>query len=227
MGTTWQLQLSGTLKTTSPAAVYDVDGDATTAEQVAALHAAGKTVICYIDAGSYENYRRDAASFPASVLGKTLEGWPDEKWLDIRQRSILLPIMAKRIDSCRAKGFDAIDADNVDGYSNATGFRLTAQDQIAYNRALTQLAHTRGMPIGLKNTLGLIPALVDSYDFAVIEQCFEYNECELTLPFIRSGKPVFEVEYQLQPAQFCSQARAMKLSAIYSTLALDGKSTLC
>jgi hypothetical protein len=47
-----------------------------------------------------------------------------------------VPILAARIDACRAKGFDAVEADNVDGFANSSGFALTAADQLAYNRTI-------------------------------------------------------------------------------------------
>jgi hypothetical protein len=47
-----------------------------TADTVAALQAAGRTVVCHISAGPVENWRPDARSFPASVLGNKLDGCP-------------------------------------------------------------------------------------------------------------------------------------------------------
>ena len=37
---------------------------------VDAIHALGGHVICYVDAGTWENWRADANQFPASVLGR-------------------------------------------------------------------------------------------------------------------------------------------------------------
>ena len=34
--------------------------------------------------------------------------------------------------SCRDKGFDGIEPDNIDGFLNDTGFDLTGVDQLAY-----------------------------------------------------------------------------------------------
>jgi hypothetical protein len=60
------------------------------------------------------------------VIGNDYEGWPGEKWLDIRQIDQLAPIMRARLDACRAKGFDGIEPDNIDEYTNDTGM-TTAQ----------------------------------------------------------------------------------------------------
>ena len=49
----------------------------------------------------------DAGQFPASVKGNSVSGFASEKWLDIRETAILLPIMTQRIQNCADKGADA------------------------------------------------------------------------------------------------------------------------
>ncbi len=225
-GTSWQVQFAGTLDTSVNAAVFDLDGVDTTAASVGALHAKGAKVICYFSAGSWEDWRSDAQSFPASVQGKGLDGWPGEKWLDVRQLSILLPIMERRILDCKAKGFDAVDPDNVDGYTQDSGFQISAADQIAYNKGLADLAHKHGLGIGLKNDPDQVKALEPFFDFSIAEECAKYNECNAYAPFTTAGKAVLHIEYSgtlslllphhqgariLQPAQE-AQPRRMALS---------------
>jgi len=209
------------------AMVYDIDLFENDASVVAALHAQGRHVICYIDVGSWERGRPDASQFPASVIGKVYSGFPDENWLDIRQLSILAPIMEARMDQCKAKGFDAIEPDNINGYENDTGFPLTAQDQLNYNRFLAEQAHMRGLSIGLKNDWDQVGDLLASFDWALSEECFYQQECAALTPFIQAGKAVFDVEYQLDPAQFCPQARAMQFSALKKHLSLDAYRVAC
>ena len=121
-GTTWQWQLSGKVDTGVDVGAYDIDGGDNGADVVATLHAAGRKVICYVNAGAAEDFRPDAAAFPPAVKGKN-DGWAGEQWLDIRRLDILNPIMTARFKQCQAKGFDAIEADNVDGYAEDTGSR--------------------------------------------------------------------------------------------------------
>jgi hypothetical protein len=203
VGTTWQWQLSGSIDTSVVASVYDIDAESSAAT-VAALHAQGRHVICYVDVGSWEPDRADAGKFPASVRGNKMDGW-DENWLDIRQIGVLEPLMAARFDTCKAKGFDAIEPDNVDGYANSTGFSLTAADQLAYNRTIAQLAHQRGLGVALKNDLDQTGALVSSFDFAINEQCAEYSECSALSPFVSAGKAVLQVEYNVALTAFCGK----------------------
>ncbi len=42
----------------------------------------------YFSAGSYENWRSDKGSFPTAALGKNLDGWAGEKWLDVRNSAV-------------------------------------------------------------------------------------------------------------------------------------------
>jgi hypothetical protein len=218
-GVSWQWQLSGKIDRSVKAHVYDVDLSVHKST-VHKLHAQGRRVICYISAGSFENWRPDVAKFPASVKGKDLDGWPGERWLDIRQIVTLRPIMAARMDKCRAKGFDGVEADNVDGYSNESGFPLTAADQLAYNKMLAGLAHARGLSIGLKNDVEQAKSLEPFFDFAVNEQCRQYHECGRLRPFLLAGKAVFNAEYDLKRSQFCPHARAVGMSAIRKKLNL-------
>jgi len=199
------------------AGVFDVDGADTPAAKVRRIHLRGAHAVCYFSAGSYENWRQDRGRFPTRVLGNPLEGWPGERWLDIRQRAVLLPIMRRRMKRCARKGFDAVDPDNVEGYRNETGFPLSGRDQLRYNRALARVAHRLGMAIGLKNDLGQVSKLAGTYDFAVNEQCFQYRECGRLRPFIRAGKAVFNVEYgRLR----CERSHSLEFSSIRKRLNL-------
>jgi hypothetical protein len=130
----WQWQLQGPIDTSIPASVYELDGFDTSAKVVKRLHAEGRKVICYLDVGSWESYRSDRDEFPKSVLGKRYAGFPDERWLDIRRIGKLARPLKGRFDLCRSKGFDGVEPDNVNGFTNPTGFPLTAADQLRFNR---------------------------------------------------------------------------------------------
>ncbi|PKV85376.1 endo alpha-1,4 polygalactosaminidase [Streptomyces sp. TLI_146] len=218
-GLAWQWQLTGKLDPTVDVPVYDVDGFNVSKAQVDDLHRRGRKVICYVSTGAWEDFRPDAGRFPKSVLGES-NGWKGERWLDVRRTDVLGPLMAKRFDMCREKGFDAVEPDNMDGYDNETGFPLTAAHQLAYNRLIARLAHDRGMAVGLKNDLDQIPELVGDFDFAVNEQCAEFGECDRLTPFVKAGKAVFHVEYKLARGKFCEAARGLRLSSMRKELEL-------
>ncbi|RMB58221.1 endo alpha-1,4 polygalactosaminidase [Tessaracoccus antarcticus] len=217
----WHIQYQGEMGTPE-VAVLNLDGVGTPASQVEALHAAGGHALCYVNAGGSEDFRDDFTSFPDEVQGNPLDDWPGERWLDVRRLDVLLPIMGLRMDQCRDKGFDAVDPDNLNGFANDTGFPLTAADALAYQRALIALAHDRGLAIGLKNTMELIPQLADEIDFAVNEQCQQYDECDTYAPLVALGKPVFTIEYQ-----GTCDGQPAGLSTVLADLALDGPTTSC
>lgn len=193
-GLTWQWQLDEEVDTSLEAEVYDVDlyVDQSVIDE---LHSRGVRVICYISVGSWEDKRPDADQFPSEVLGKDYEGWPGERWLDIRHIDLLSSIMQARLDLCKAKGFDGVEPDNIEIYDNDTGFPLTYEDQLTYARWLVDLAHTRGLAIGLKNAPDMVTDSLSFFDFAITEDAFYFGWIEEMLPFIVAGKPVFAAEY--------------------------------
>ncbi|GAA1285094.1 endo alpha-1,4 polygalactosaminidase [Planotetraspora silvatica] len=236
--TSWQWQLSSL--PTSPylnVDMYDIDGFDAPVGLVSDLHGTrqGRKVVCYISAGSYEDWRPDAAQFPAAVLGKNLDGWAGERWLDIRQYGGPLgAIMRARLDMCKAKGFDAVEPDNVDGYTNKTGFPLTKADQLAYNSWLANEAHNRGLSVALKNDNAQIPQLLPYFDWALNEECFTYKECTTADnggygydQFVAAGKAVMQVEYDLATSKFCAKANAQNFNSLKKHLELDAYRVAC
>jgi hypothetical protein len=210
----WQWQLQGKVDTSVDAGVYEIDGFEVAAKTVAKLHGLGRKAICYLDVGSWENYRPDAARFPKAVLGRAYEGYPDERWLDIRRIDLLAPILRDRFDLCRRKGFDAVEPDNIAGYENKTGFPLSAADQLRFNRWVAREVQRRGMAVALKNDPGQVGQLVGRFDFAVVEECFAYDECGMFNPFVAAGKAVFVAEYTEPLVAICDQAERLRFSVI-------------
>src|SRR6266566_5241673 len=191
-------------------------------DAVRQLHDLGKKVVCYIDTGVYERYRSDAYKFPSYVIGKVDAGWNESYWLDIRRTDILYPIMEARIKMCKDKKYDSIEPDEMVNYSNESGFPLTYQDQLVYNRGIAQIAHKYGITIALKDDPEQAADLVDSFDWMLNEQCYEYNECDLMNPFVKAGKAVFVAEYKVDNGAFCSHAQANNYNAMRMPLGLAG-----
>ena len=216
----WAWQLSGTPNLANHVQMFDIDGFDNTAATVSALHAQGTIAVCYIDFGTWENWRADQASFPASVLGSS-NGWPGEKWLDIRQISTLAPIMTARMQMCVQKGFDALEPDNIDGYSNSTGFPISAADQLAYNTWIANTAHSLGLSVGLKNDVDQTAQLEPYFDWALDEQCNQYSECGTLSPFTAANKAEFNAEYRSSNA-FCAADIAAHITGARFDLNLTG-----
>jgi Glycoside-hydrolase family GH114 len=215
------------------ATVYDIDMFDNKAGLVARLHALGRHVICYIDAGSWESYRPDANRYPKSILGRRYPGYPQERFVDIRALPLLGPILAARFDLCKAKGFDAVEPDNMDTYQARTGFPLTYQDEITFSTWLVTQAHRRGLSIGQKNDPAQVKALVGEFDWALLEECFYYTFCGKFAPYVQSGKVVFDTEYRSDESKKtfldvdCPGDARFGFFLIYKKLNLDAYRVTC
>ena len=228
-GTSWQYQLTGTLDTSVSAELFDIDLFETTSAQITDLHAAGRKVICYFDT-AYEPYRADAAALEP-YRGNPMDGWPGQYWVDFRQAAVV-DVMLKRLDVAQSKGCDAVEADDVDARDNDPGFPIGAADQRQFVIELAEAAHARGLAFGLKNALEDVPALVSYADFAVNEECLQYDECEALEPFVQAGKPVFHVEYGKRDlasyaAEACPRAQSFGFETLIKNIDLDAARFPC
>lgn len=228
--TSFEWILQGYTGTIPSASAIDLDLNDTAKAQIAALRASGKTPICYISFGSWENWRPDKDKFPASVLGKAYDGWPGERWIDIRQIAILAPIFSARLNLCKSKGFLAVEPDNLDSYQNDTGFPISRADELRFIRWIAAAAHARGLSVGLKNVPELLPDVITSFDWALAEDCYAQRWCADLKPFVTAGKAVFSVEYtdnHIDFAKFCASMKALNFSPLYKRRSLVPWSQRC
>ena len=225
--------------------VYDIDlyvdqrisGDGNFVVNTAAvdaIHARGRHAICYLSAGTIETFRPDYQQFVDfdAACGGCLIGnpfstrFPDEFWANLNddrgQRSFMLQIVEARVLQCAAAGFDGIELDVVDAYAEGTavtGWNISAATQLAYNQALANMVHSHGLTVALKNDIGQREELMPYFDYAINEQCFQYDECD-TNPapgypaWIAAEKAVFTVEYRVGLGRFCAEANAAGYGSI-------------
>jgi hypothetical protein len=162
--------------------------------------AAGKYNACYVNAYQAQPSERSwwERNHPDLLLrdasGKVIvdTAW-NEALLDIStssKRSALLAIVGGWIDTCGSDGFAAIDPDNLDSYTRSRGL-LTAAHAVAFAKLLIARAHQRGLAIGQKNAAELTGRA--PFDFAVTEQCQQYDECGVFAAAY--GNHVLETEY--------------------------------
>jgi len=224
---TWQWQLLGRVNTGYDVVVYDIDLFDVPQATLDTLKTQGHAVVCYFSAGSAEDWRPDYAEFASADLGHPLDGWPGERWVDTRS-SRVRDVMRARLDLAVDRGCDGVEPDNMDGYQNQPGFPLDAATQLDFNRFIASEARARGLRVGLKNDVDQLAQLVDHFDFAVNEQCHQYDECDGYAVFIAQDKPVFNAEYasryrndEAARAALCSAARAAGLRTLVLPLDLD------
>ena len=196
-------------------------------------------VICYVDTGAYEHYRPDASRFPGhekrkdavpnrphapaegSVIGWDT-GWAGERWLDIREgsRDAFAEAVWARFDLAERMGCDGVEPDQNNPRGNDPGFRIPLADQLSWYREVARQAHARGLSVGMKNghnEPGTAARLVDSFDWALPEECVEFAECGELKAFVAAGKAVFAVDYRksvADPAKACRTHRRHGLDGL-------------
>lgn len=164
----------------------------------------GRYSICYVNAFQTQPEERPFwDGHPGLLLrdeaDQVIEDpkWPGEIVLDTstaQKRTELAAIMSGWISDCAAKGFRAVEADNLDSASRSGG-PLTDQDNLALATSLARTAHGLGLAIGQKNAadLGVAAREQARFDFAVTEECQVYNECARYTGVY--GPNVIEIEY--------------------------------
>ncbi|MBO8200547.1 endo alpha-1,4 polygalactosaminidase [Streptomyces smyrnaeus] len=149
--------------------------------------AAGRYSICYVNGFQAQPDALDwwQRHHPDLVLhgagGKPVmdTDW-NEALLDTStaaRRKALARIVGGWIEGCADKGFQAVELDNLDSYERS-GKRLTRADNVKFAALLTRRAHRSGMAAGQKNAQELLDQRAAmGFDFAVTEECGQYQEC--------------------------------------------------
>ena len=204
----WQIGAATDKDISVPAGVklLDLDGFTTSAQTVTRLKAQGIYTVCYINAGSYEPYRPDAARYPASLKLHRDPDWPDEFFVDVsdvfRPNSVLATILNDRLAMCRAKGFDAVEPDNLQNDENVPGGQITLQQQLDFNGWIADAAHAHNLAVFQKNGPDKIllrdrtgKLMVDKFDAILNEECRTQSECQALTEYTKRGKLALNVEY--------------------------------
>lgn len=223
-GLRWQIQLTGAFFDVVGANVYDLDPYQTPAETVGDLRAQGRQTMCHLDVGVSDLSLPDARRIPGRALGESAGS--GRRWLDIRDWETLEPVLADRMRLCVRKGFDAVDADATFGYANRSGFDLSGDDQVTFDRHVAELAHGLGLKVGIRTSAAMAWQVEPHTDFAVTGNCFSAPDCVAFSVFVRAGKAVFDIE-TTSVGDFCPLARAYGYAATRSPAQLDGLADPC
>jgi uncharacterized protein YjbI with pentapeptide repeats len=240
MGTNGTLYTGGSA---SVPTVYDIDGIENPASTVAALHAQGKRVICYIEVGAAGPYGGAFTTYfsefnAAGVVGNAMPGYP-ESYLNINSPATVSIVESIIRGQCAAKGFDAVEPDIDDSWYNNTGFSISAANEEAYLGTLSSYAHSLGLGWGLKDgdqasnvsqSAAFISDLIATHtvDFALTEQSFQGGSVSAIYPAFASARlAVVEAEYNDQgssvpPPSYCPVANRDNINAVQFDSNLDG-----
>ncbi|KAF5317120.1 hypothetical protein D9611_003505 [Ephemerocybe angulata] len=188
--------------------------------------------ICYINA--FQTQPDDATwwktNYDTLLLRKSNNqyfedpDWPGEIFLDTRtaeKRTALATIVNGWIDGCATAGFKAIEPDNLDSYTRSNSL-LTKANNLALAKLLADHAHTKNLAIAQKNTAELTASdkATVGFDFAVVEECQAYDECDNYTDIYGTG--MLEIEYtDNDNAQSVYQAACTARGATYSVILRD------
>lgn len=167
---------------------------------VTAAPVAGKYNVCYVNAfqvqeGHDGDWQSDLLLRDANGNKVVDPDWK-ETLLDLRTADKRTRAAAKVkawIDTCAAKGYQAVEPDNFDSFSRSKNLLTTTHVQ-EYVKLLSAHAHSKNLAIAQKNTPELAANRVaNGLDFAVVEECGEWEECgDYAGPF---DNRVLDVEY--------------------------------
>ena len=134
----------------------------------------------------------------AGDLGRKMSGYP-EYYLNINKASTVSIIESMIRKQCAAKGFDGVEPDIDDSYTDSTGYKITEVQNEKYDKKLGAYAHSLGLAWGQKNgdnDRAFSSALQPSTDFLLTEECNFYQSCGIvTRPYVRARKLVLDAEY--------------------------------
>lgn len=149
--------------------------------------AAGRYSICYVNGFQaqpdaldwWQRHHPDLVLHGAGDKPVMDTDW-NEALLDTStaaRRKALARIVGGWIEGCADKGFQAVELDNLDSYERSEK-RLTRADNVKFAALLTRRAHRSGMAAGQKNAQELLEQRAAmGFDFAVTEECGQYQEC--------------------------------------------------
>ncbi|CAB1118874.1 unnamed protein product [Ectocarpus sp. CCAP 1310/34] len=198
------------------------------ADMLSLLHS-GIVVICYFSAGTYEEYRDDEADFPRSALGNRVEHSVGTWWININDEDIK-PVMEGRLDLASEKGCDAVDPDFMESYTfsaDETGWNITADEQLEYNKWIADQAHARNLSVGLKNDRLQMEELEPWFDWALSTDCYDEEDCGSYGPFVTAGKAVLDAEFAVQDLGLCNDTLWHPIDFIVKSYELDEQRCSC
>ena len=219
--------------------IYDIDGFENPASTVAALHAQGDHVVCYLEVGTAGNYyaasdEGQSTTYFAQLkaagdLGSKQSGWP-EYYLNVNS-STTVAIEESMISECHAKGFDAIETDNDETWQYQTGFTISEANMESYMATLIDYAHSVGLGVIVKNpddigNTSFSNALEPLADGVISEQCNQFSTCVDLGPFL-GHKAVFNAEYSTTTSSFCPADIASGINGAKFNVNLTGVRSPC
>lgn len=188
--------------------------------------------ICYVNAFQTQANERgterpdERSNWPRRLVLRKLGDdpkWGGEYLIDLssaKKRAMAAGWVAQMIDGCAAKGYRAVEYDNLDSWTRFDGTPLARKvpfgkrEALAYAKLLAARAHSKGLAVGQKNTVELTREQVAKagFDFAIAEECGRYRECGGYRRL--HGDRVIAIEYRRRDFESACRTVGAKVSVV-------------
>jgi hypothetical protein len=155
-------------------------------------------------------------------------GWPGEYAVDVstaRKRARAARFVGRWVKRCAAKGYDAVEYDNLDSWTRFDGtpregdVPFGKSSALAFAALITRRAHALGLAVGQKNTAELTRRQArwrDGFDFAIAEECGRYRECNAYRRVY--GDHVIAIEYRRRDFRYTCRTAGDRISVVLRDL---------
>lgn len=224
----WLARLDGPVDIEDDADFFYLDAEQQAPEDLAELRRQGRHYLCYLSAGSFEDFRDDADQFPQSAIGNPLAAFPGERWLDVRDATVR-QLMAARIERLAKLGCAGVPPSALTVHTADTGFVLTLGDALEYSRWVAERLHASGMSAGLIGPASLTSELWAVFDFGLAIGCVEGTQCAEYEVLRQGGRPVFFVELGApeDAARLCNTAQQLGFYPLVTDAGFGGNCVVC
>lgn len=221
-----QYQLVGPIDVEADAELFVIDLFDARDDTIDRLRQDGRVIVAYVSAGTYEPWRPDTEALPMSVLGARLVGYPDERWLDVRDPAVRT-LMSGRMDLARERGSAGVLLTSLEGYRVDSGHPLSQADQLEYNLWLAQQAQQRQLSAGISGDWAQAEALAEAYGFAIHVDCIASGRCQELQPYVDRGRAVFDLETDGNLDILCPEAERLSLPITLKRPNFDSFMAVC
>jgi len=196
----------------------DGGADYFTRDEIAALQAAGKTVLAYIEIAAIAEQRPEYPSVPRDLILNSWPGWPGEYFVQYWNERWWEVALHPRITQALAAGFDGLYLDATVAYAEIDLELLRGETRVSLGRAMVGLIARISSYAKLQNPEFIIvpqnapelrgyPGYIEAIDGIGMEELFflatdqpcDADWCEENLEHVRAlrnaGKLVLAVDY--------------------------------
>ncbi len=232
--------------------IYDIDAIQNPASTVAALHAMGDHVICYIEVGTAGNYYSAADEGIATTYyqqlqnagvfsSNSLSGFP-EKFINYTNPAAVSIIESMIKQQCANKGFDGVETDLDETWGGEEGTpqfspaaTLTQANEEAYLTTLANFMHANNLGWISKNlddegSASFVSDMQPLSQGMISEECNVNASCNLLTPFLNAKKWIGNAEYTSDgttQAKFCASDNNLNLNGVLFNVNLNTQRAPC